>query len=319
MNNVPPLPPVPVSVQTQVDEYGFHVPIKKEVRGSVASDFASSPSSKAKSTVADSNSSLAGITRSKSLRYSLKGLPRSDTGEGSMGFGRKLSRALSLKISNSNGSISPAGPVIPIDPAIIEKEKTWLRVLDAGDLKNPQNIKQVKKLCREGIPGSLRGRVWIALTQQKHLRDHELYQSLMEKQKAMDTIEIFDVIERDVARCYPQHVMFIDKDGDGINNLRNILRTYALYNPVLGYTQGMGFIVGMLLMHIPNPEDAFWVLVSMLEGVCKGFYESDLKRVRMDAKVFDMLVKNMDPRLAKYFEANQIDGLISEDMGHVSV
>ena len=37
------------------------------------------------------------------------------------------------------------------------------------------------------------------------------------------------------------------------NNLRNVLRAYAKFNPELGYCQGMGMIVGLLLM-IMKPE-----------------------------------------------------------------
>ena len=45
-----------------------------------------------------------------------------------------------------------------------------------------------------------------------------------------------------------------------------MLRAYALRNPALGYTQGMGMIAGMLLMYMV-PEDAFWALTALLETV----------------------------------------------------
>ena len=35
--------------------------------------------------------------------------------------------------------------------------------------------------------------------------------------------------------------------------LRQVLRAYALYNPTVGYCQGMGMIVGLILMYMP-PE-----------------------------------------------------------------
>jgi Rab-GTPase-TBC domain len=47
--------------------------------------------------------------------------------------------------------------------------------------------------------------------------------------------------------------MFAQSNGEGQKNLRKILRAYALYNPVLGYCQGMGMIAGLLLMRMP-PE-----------------------------------------------------------------
>ena len=49
------------------------------------------------------------------------------------------------------------------------------------------------------------------------------------------------------------HIMFRDPKGLGITHLRCILQAYAIYNPSIGYCQGMGMIAGMLLMRIP-PE-----------------------------------------------------------------
>ncbi|TPX77194.1 hypothetical protein CcCBS67573_g01552 [Chytriomyces confervae] len=182
-----------------------------------------------------------------------------------------------------------------VPAAALERERMWLKLLDSGvDLKKGACRKQVKRLCRDGAPASLRGQIWTRLILGGVTREADLFDHLMNKQRQIgDTLEIFDVIERDV-----------------VTHLRGILRCYALYNPALGYTQGMGFIVGMLLMQIPCPEDVFWVLVGMIDGICKGFYEADLRRVRLDAKVFDLLVRNMDPKLFKHLEANQVDGMM---------
>ncbi len=44
----------------------------------------------------------------------------------------------------------------------------------------------------------------------------------------------------------------------------NILKAYTILDPEVGYTQGMNFIVGMLLMNIPDEEDVFWCLVYIM-------------------------------------------------------
>ncbi|KAI9349142.1 rab-GTPase-TBC domain-containing protein [Obelidium mucronatum] len=328
---LPPLPPIPSQSPKEVNEYGFFVSAKSPHSSNNSLEQQLHTVSKlAQTRKSFAAISVASLSRAKSRRYSVKsvkvdeeagngftgGSPSAMGAPGGSGekpsLGKRLSRALSIK--SLRHSIAPLRPSVPFaaatetNPEIIEQEKEWIRLLEAGSLKSPQNIKHVKRLCREGVPASLR---WSGLDcivigwSETGTRSN-----LMEKQNSMEMIEIFEVIERDVARCYPHHIMFIDKDGYGINNLRGILRSYALYNPILGYTQGMGFIVGMLLMQIMSPEQVFWSLVSMLNGICKGFFESDLKRVRMDAKVFDMLVKNMDSKLAKYLESNQIDGLM---------
>ena len=44
----------------------------------------------------------------------------------------------------------------------------------------------------------------------------------------------------------------------GKNKLYNVLKAYSILDPELGYTQGMNFIVAMLLMNIHDEEDSFW-------------------------------------------------------------
>ena len=50
----------------------------------------------------------------------------------------------------------------------------------------------------------------------------------------------------------------------GKNKLFNILKAYSVLDPELGYTQGMNFIVGMLLMNICDEESAFWCFVFIM-------------------------------------------------------
>jgi ecotropic viral integration site 5 protein len=50
----------------------------------------------------------------------------------------------------------------------------------------------------------------------------------------------------------------------GKNKLYNILKAYSVLDPELGYTQGMNFIVGMLLMNICDEESAFWCFVYIM-------------------------------------------------------
>ena len=43
-----------------------------------------------------------------------------------------------------------------------------------------------------------------------------------------------------------------------------MLKAYAALDPEVGYTQGMNFIVAMLLMFLHDEEDSFWCLVSIM-------------------------------------------------------
>lgn len=72
------------------------------------------------------------------------------------------------------------------------------------------------------------------------------------------------LIQRDVARTFPEHTFFADKEGSGRDALFNVLKAYALYDAELGYCQGMAFVAGLLLLHMPE-EHAFSMLVRLLE------------------------------------------------------
>jgi hypothetical protein len=50
----------------------------------------------------------------------------------------------------------------------------------------------------------------------------------------------------------------------GQNRLYNLLKAYTTYDAEIGYCQGMNFIAALLLAHIPNEEDAFWVFVHIM-------------------------------------------------------
>jgi hypothetical protein len=50
----------------------------------------------------------------------------------------------------------------------------------------------------------------------------------------------------------------------GKNRLYNVLHAYSAVDPEVGYSQGMNFLAAMLLLNIPDEEDAFWCLVSIM-------------------------------------------------------
>lgn len=58
------------------------------------------------------------------------------------------------------------------------------------------------------------------------------------------------VIRRDIARTYPEHDFFKEKNGLGQESLFNVMKAYSLHDREVGYCQGSGFIVGLLLMQV---------------------------------------------------------------------
>jgi len=74
----------------------------------------------------------------------------------------------------------------------------------------------------------------------------------------------YKVIRRDIARTYPEHEFFKEKDGLGQESLFNVMKAYSLHDREVGYCQGSAFIVGLLLMQMPE-EEAFAVVVKLMQ------------------------------------------------------
>lgn len=148
----------------------------------------------------------------------------------------------------------------------------------------------------------MRGRVWQFLANTHQYREPGLFQELLTR----GHIPIHDVIARDVHRCYPDHVHFRDgMGGTGQEDLHSILKAYAHYKPSVGYCQGMGRLVGMMLMQMPV-EEAFWLLVATIESYLNEYFTPTLRQLRIDAQVFERLLKAEDPRLAAHLERNDV-------------
>lgn len=58
------------------------------------------------------------------------------------------------------------------------------------------------------------------------------------------------MIMRDLSRTFPKHAFFSDAAGVGQESLFNVMKAYSLYDPVVGYCQGLSFIVGCFLLNV---------------------------------------------------------------------
>ncbi|KAG0006938.1 hypothetical protein BGZ65_001546 [Modicella reniformis] len=183
-----------------------------------------------------------------------------------------------------------------------ENELKWVHAATRLQADNVKKSNKYKKLVRRGIPSSVRGRVWLFLAKADVYRQPGVFDELCKR----GPVPIHEVIERDIHRCYPDHIHFRDgMGGTGQQDLHSVLKAYAHYKPDVGYCQGMGRLVGMMLMQMPV-EDAFWLLVATIEGYMQDYYTPSLRQLRIDAQVFERLLKVQDPPLADHLEKNDV-------------
>lgn len=123
----------------------------------------------------------------------------------------------------------------------------------------PQTAQRLPTLTsnkiRGGVPPPLRGVVWPSISGARDALLHEEYEKL-----CGETSPYEGLIGKDVGRSFPNVEMFREKDGEGQQMLGRVLKCFSLYDNKIGYCQGLGFVVGPLLMHM-NDADAFCVLV----------------------------------------------------------
>ncbi|ORX86798.1 RabGAP/TBC, partial [Basidiobolus meristosporus CBS 931.73] len=127
-----------------------------------------------------------------------------------------------------------------------------------------QRYKETPELVRaslyQGIPPTFRGRLWKIMSKGDHTFLETLYSQLVDEPSPHDWN-----ISLDIPRTFPRLEMFQDKDGPGQTGMRNVLRVYSTYDAEVGYCQGFGHIVGILLMQLEECE-AFCVFVRMMES-----------------------------------------------------
>nr|CAG8437982.1 12142_t:CDS:10 [Entrophospora candida] len=186
-----------------------------------------------------------------------------------------------------------------------EREAKWLVVLGTMNPNTARDSKKIKKLARLGIPESIRGKSWQFMAGAEKYRKYRYYDELRKR----PDLPIYDVIERDINRCYPDHIQFRKETGSGQEDLYDVLKAYAHYSPEIGYCQGMGRLVGMMLMQMPA-EDAFWLLVATIDGYMNDYYTPTLAQIRIDAFIFEKLLAEHDPKLSKHLADNDIIPLI---------
>ena len=46
--------------------------------------------------------------------------------------------------------------------------------------------------------------------------------------------------------------------------LQEVLEVYSKYDKEVGYVQGMNMLVSVVLHHVKNPEQTFWILVDIM-------------------------------------------------------
>ncbi|AEO70783.1 uncharacterized protein THITE_2055772 [Thermothielavioides terrestris NRRL 8126] len=150
---------------------------------------------------------------------------------------------------------------------------------------------------RRGIPPPLRGVVWQSLAGARDSALEELFERLSGESSPYE-----GVISKDLGRSFPGVDMFRDPDGDGQRMLARVLKCFSLYDTKIGYCQGLAFLVGPLLMHMPDKQ-AFCVLVRLMENYdLRQCFVPDLSGLHIRIYQFRELLRQELPALSAHLD-----------------
>ncbi|KAI7852043.1 rab-GTPase-TBC domain-containing protein, partial [Circinella umbellata] len=174
-------------------------------------------------------------------------------------------------------------------------------IQDTDDMMRSQ-ADSVKHHMIAGIPNSLRGYIWQIMSKSRN--NGELVSEYRELLKRISPHE--KSIQRDLARTFPTHEFFKDRDGEGQEALFNVTKAYSLFDQQVGYCQGLPFIVGGLLLHMPD-DMAFCVLIKLMSQYgLRGQFMPQMELLHERLYQFEHILQQKLPQIHKHLEVQGV-------------
>ncbi|KAM6915911.1 TBC1 domain family member 12 [Xenentodon cancila] len=190
-----------------------------------------------------------------------------------------------------------------------------------------KGTRRVRDLWWQGLPPSVRGRVWsLAIGNELNITP-ELYEIFLSRAKEKwrsysetssvnesesdggaslaDRESSLDLIKLDISRTFPSLFIF-QKGGPYHDLLHSVLGAYTCYRPDIGYVQGMSFIAAVLILNLEEAE-AFITFANLLNKPCQmAFFRVDHELMLKYFAAFEIFFEENLPRLFNHFQSNNL-------------
>uniref|UniRef100_A0A8C9RB85 Ecotropic viral integration site 5 like n=1 Tax=Scleropages formosus TaxID=113540 RepID=A0A8C9RB85_SCLFO len=181
------------------------------------------------------------------------------------------------------------------------EEDTWIlwgRIVNEWEEWRRKKEKLLKELIHKGIPHHFRAIVWQLLGNATDMPVKNQYSELLKMSSPCEKL-----IRRDIARTYPEHDFFKGQDSLGQEVLFNVMKAYSLVDREVGYCQGSAFIVGLLLMQMPE-EEAFCVFVRLMQEYrLRELFKPSMAELGLCIYQFEYLLQEQLPELNVHFRS----------------
>ncbi|XP_036742303.2 TBC1 domain family member 12 isoform X3 [Manis pentadactyla] len=184
-----------------------------------------------------------------------------------------------------------------------------------------RSTRRVRELWWQGLPPSVRGKVWsLAVGNELNItpelyeiflsRAKERWKSFSETSSENDTEGIsvadreasLELIKLDISRTFPSLYIF-QKGGPYHDVLHSILGAYTCYRPDVGYVQGMSFIAAVLILNLEE-ADAFIAFANLLNKPCQlAFFRVDHSMMLKYFATFEIFFEENLSKLFLHFKS----------------
>ncbi|KAM9364712.1 TBC1 domain family member 12 [Pholidichthys leucotaenia] len=190
-----------------------------------------------------------------------------------------------------------------------------------------KGTRRVRELWWQGLPPSVRGRVWsLAIGNELNITP-ELYEIFLSRAKEKwrsysetssvndsesdggaslaDRESSLDLIKLDISRTFPSLFIF-QKGGPYHDLLHSVLGAYTCYRPDIGYVQGMSFIAAVLILNLEEAE-AFITFSNLLNKPCQmAFFRVDHDLMLKYFAAFEVFFEENLPSLFNHFQTSSL-------------
>ncbi|XP_075306646.1 TBC1 domain family member 14 isoform X2 [Odontesthes bonariensis] len=210
-----------------------------------------------------------------------------------------------------------------LEESIGTAAQTWIQEI-LPNWSTMCTSRRVRDLWWQGIPPSVRGKVWSLAVGNDLNITHELYSICLARAKekwknsaaptadtetevsgSSDRESSLELIKLDISRTFPQLCIF-QQGGPYHDVLHSILGAYTCYRPDVGYVQGMSFIAAVLILNL-DTADAFIAFANLLNKPCQmAFFRVDHSLMLTYFAAFEVFFEENLPKLFAHFKKNSL-------------
>ncbi|KAK9367089.1 rab-GTPase-TBC domain-containing protein [Lipomyces kononenkoae] len=159
----------------------------------------------------------------------------------------------------------------------------WTSIVADYSIMAQAHPSELTRAVQNGLPPPLRGTIWQLMASSKSVLLEDVYRSLLAENSPHEK-----GIQRDISRTS------FAKTADQ-ESLFDVIKAYSLWDPEVGYIQGMAFIAVPLILNMKE-EEAFCLLVDLMKTYSlRDLFLPDMPGLHVKLYQFDRIIEDTLP------------------------